>query len=610
MSWIVKPYELESYADQLRDVLQDSPRFAYDWETEISEDRFERSGVLLSIYHPELGSASFPVGFAHEDIEQHGIAGLWDHLEEFFTNTSYGRVTQNGSFDVQVWRLHGCNVAYGPLDFDTLIASWCVDPKPPHNLHSLGEKYQVPVTKKYRKFNDLLRECKVKRTSQVPVEKLAEYCEQDCVATYHLMTPLNVELDKYNLREVFRWEMDKIRPLIDLEMEWIGVPIDREFLEGLDRRIASRLEEVEAGIYRIAGVTFNIRSPIQLRQLLYDKLKLEPLGRDGQPKYSPKTAAASTNEEVLSVMAEGGVEIASKLLEYRALHKLRSTYTKAILEKSKRDGRLHANFNQTGTMTTRWSSSKPNLQNIPVPKDESKQKEFIEIRRAFVPPPGYTMVGGDYSQIELRILAHFSQDENLLKTFRSEDGDIHTATAERCGIPRRAAKVINFGVIYGMQAGSLAKTLKIRYEEAVEYLNIFFDTYPGINYFKRQTIKFAKRFGYLRTISGHLRRIEGLVSSIPRERIFAENICLNTPIQGSASDIMKHAMVAIREILPKYGANMVLQVHDEVVGWVPNERAEEFGNRVSTTMKATAESLIDVPVKVDVKLGKNWLECK
>lgn len=345
--------ELAAFARELGKALREEPRFAFDWETEFDQHRHQRTGVLMAVYHPKTGAASFPVGFVHDE-PQLTIDQLWVALEPFFGSTKIGKVTQNGNFDWQVWRAHGREVAYSPLDFDTLIASWLVDPDPPHDLGSLAEKYSLSVQKAFPSAKELLRTFKVKRMGEVPVEPCAFYCEKDCEATWGLVEPFRELLEKLQLADIFRWEMG-FRPVIDIGMEWCGAPIDRTHTKQLVGHYARQVKLWEKKIYQAAGEPFNLNSPQQLAHVLYVKRGLQPTGEDGQTKLTPK-GAPSTAEEVVDYLAQQGDAVAKAILEYRNRYKMLSTYLEPMFEFSALTGHLHANFGQTTTVTGRFSS--------------------------------------------------------------------------------------------------------------------------------------------------------------------------------------------------------------------------------------------------------------
>jgi len=397
-------------------------------------------------------------------------------------------------------------------------------------------------------------------------------------------------------------------------MEKRGLKIDLAYVKALNQEFGERLQGIEKQLYELAGYTFNPRSSQEVATLLFDRLKLPKL------KKTQKAAQPSTDAEVLEELSELH-PIVPLLLQYRTLYKLKSTYLEVFLrETSPRDGRLRTEFNQTGTATGRLSSQKPNLQNIPV-----KGEEGIAIRRAFIAEEGHYILSLDYSQIELRILAHFSCDENLLKAFQ-EDLDIHTHTAcEVFGVTpekvtpemRRVAKVINFGIAYGMSPYGLSKELRIDPASAEAYIKKYFARYPRVKEYIERTIEEAKASGFVRTITNRKRYLPELFSPNRAVRELGQRMAVNTPIQGSAADLIKAAMVSLFEELKRLGlkSSILLQVHDELLLEVPEEELERVTNLAKEVMTSPFERLglplsLKVPLKVNASSGRSWADCK
>ena len=398
------------------------------------------------------------------------------------------------------------------------------------------------------------------------------------------------------------------------EMEITGFMVDIPYLRELLREYSQRLKDLENELFEIAGQRFNPRSSREVADILFKKLKLPTM------KKTPKAGEFSTDAEVLEELALIH-PLPRLLLEYRTIYKLKSTYVEPLLRlASSKDHRVHTEFNQTGTATGRLSSKNPNLQNIPI-----KGEEGIKLRKAFIAPEGYMLCSLDYSQIELRILAHFSQDPNLLKAFERGE-DIHTFTAcEIFGVNpeevtpemRRMSKAINFGIAYGMSAYGLSKELKIGVKEAEAIINRYFTRYPGIKEYIDSCIEFAKANGWVSTISGRRRFIPEIFSSVKPVREFGYRIAVNTPIQGSASDLIKCAMVVLYSLLSsrKLRSRLVLQIHDELILEVPEDELETVSELAKEVMESPFSRLelpyeLKVPLKVNVSYGKNWAECK
>jgi DNA polymerase-1 len=384
-------------------------------------------------------------------------------------------------------------------------------------------------------------------------------------------------------------------------MEYAGVKID----EGLLRVMSGKLEKdtikIVEGIYELAGAEFNINSPKQLADILFVKLGLTPLKKT-------KTGY-STDVDVLEELAHVH-PLPAEILKYRTLSKLKSTYVDALPEMiNPRTGRLHTSLNQTVAATGRLSSSEPNLQNIPIRTEIGR-----EIRQAFIAEPGYSLLSADYSQIELRILAHLSGDEGLIRTFL-EDEDIHTRTAsEVFGLPpeeispemRRKAKAVNFGIIYGISAFGLAQDIGVSNAEAKRYIDNYFARYPKVRDFITRTIEQAKTTGFVTTLLGRKRYIPELSSSAAPVRNFGERMAVNTPIQGTAADLIKLAMITIHRLIKErsYGTRMILQVHDELIFEVPDGEIETMKKLVKQEMEGVLK--LAVPIKVEMGVGKNW----
>ncbi|MDI9612846.1 MAG: DNA polymerase I [Acidobacteriota bacterium] len=425
-------------------------------------------------------------------------------------------------------------------------------------------------------------------------------------AVRRLHEALDPELDRLGLRRLYE-EIDL--PLVPVlaEMERTGIRVDRDRLKKMSAEMEQRLAGLTAGIYEAAGVEFNINSPKQLGEVLFEKLNLPSL------KKTRKTGGYSTDQGVLEDLAET-YEIPRLILEYRQVAKLKSTYVDAIpVLINPRTGRVHTSFNQTGTATGRLSSSDPNLQNIPIRTEMGRL-----IRGAFVPEPGNLLISADYSQVELRVLAHLSGDEVLVSAFRAGE-DIHDRTArevfsaeqlENRAECRRRAKAINFGIVYGQSAFGLAKGLGISREEAQAFIDAYFRRYSGVRAWLDRTVEEAREQGMVRTIYGRIRPVPEMKSKDFNVRSFGERIAVNSPIQGTAADIVKIAMVRVHRSLAACGARtrILLQVHDELVLEAPRGEAEEAGRLVREEMEGAAELV--VPLKVDLRMADNWMDTK
>jgi DNA polymerase I len=482
--------------------------------------------------------------------------------------------------------------------FDTMIAAYLLNPnKPNHSLEEVSFEYLSRVKKS---FTELLK--KRKSIAEIPVGEAAPYAAECAALSYELKDILFRKLGEEGLLDIYlNIEMPLLPVLADMEMA--GIRIDTALLTALSEEVSSEVESIQQRIFFLAGEEFNINSPRQLSTVLFQSLGLTP---------TKKTKTGfSTGMEVLEDLCEFH-ELPREVLEYRSLTKLKSTYLDALpLLVNERTGRLHTSFNQTVTATGRLSSTDPNLQNIPVRGDWGKR-----IRRAFITDAGNLLVSADYSQVELRILAHLSGDENLIDAFRKEK-DVHTRTAaELFGVTpeqvtsemRRTAKTVNFGVIYGISAFGLSESLSVDRKEAEKYIRQYFDRHPGVSEYIKSTLKKAKEKGYVTTLFGRKRPVPELHSRNRTIQQQGERLAVNSPIQGAAADIIKIAMVRIWQSLRerKLRTKMVLQVHDELLFEAPEPELETVLEIVKEGMENAAE--LSIPLKVDIGYGKNWTE--
>jgi DNA polymerase-1 len=484
---------------------------------------------------------------------------------------------------------------------DTMIASYLLNPsRMSHGLDDLAFEY---LDHKMTPIAELLGAGKKKVTmDMVDVEKVSMYSCGDSDVTLRLKNIFEKELLKKELESLFK---DIELPLIDVlsDMEKNGVKIDIDFLKEASSDMENELSGLIRGIYRIAGEEFNINSPKQLSQILFNKL--------GLPVVKKTKSGASTDVEVLEKLSSLH-PLAKELLRYRELSKLKSTYVDALPELiNKKTGRLHTSFNQAVTATGRLSSSNPNIQNIPIKTEEGRK-----IRKAFIGEKGNFIMSADYSQIELRILAHLSKDRELIAAFEN-DMDVHTRTAslifgvnEEDVTPemRANAKTVNFGIIYGISAFGLSKGLGIDPASAQQFIDAYFERYPAVRIYMEDKIEEARSAGYVTTLFNRRRYIPEIKTGGMREQQQAERIAINTPVQGSAADLIKIAMINIYKSMKKKGLKslMTLQVHDELVFEVPENELDMMKKLVKEEMEGAVKLL--VPVKVTVQYGKNWLE--
>jgi DNA polymerase-1 len=544
-----------------------------------------------------------PAGEPHLDPRE-----ALDALRAVLENPAVKKVGQNLKYDMIVLRSAGIKLA--GAEFDTMVASYLLDAgERNHSLDELSKRYLRHTT---IKISELIGTGKnQKRMDEVPVALVTDYAAEDADVTWRLRPILEARLGESGLLELFNTvEM----PLVDVlvEMEANGITVDVARLAALSTRYGELLLDVEQQIYTLAGRPLNIGSPKQLQQVLFVEQKLPMLKRT-------KTGG-STDVEVLEELARHH-PLPAKIIEYRQYAKLKNTYIDALPQLiAPRSGRVHASFNQVVAATGRLSSSDPNLQNIPVRGANGR-----EIRAAFLPgPTGWSLLAADYSQIELRVLAHFSQDPELLAAFARDD-DIHALVASQVySVPlaevtaemRRGAKAVNFGVIYGQSPFGLAKQLDIEAAEAARYINAYFDRYRGVEEFLLEILEQGERNGYVSTVLGRRRAISGIRSlaghstagrgEVDRRRNLPERTAINTVIQGSAADLIKLAMIQVQQSLASEGleARLLLQIHDELVFEVPSAEIDTLARLVATRM-STAYPLA-VPLKVDVKVGDNW----
>jgi len=520
-------------------------------------------------------------------------------LKPILENPELTKVGQNIKYDWIVLRRAGIDLQ--GVVFDTMIASYLLNPtRRAHNLETIAAEY---LNHKMISYQEVTADKKgKKRFDEVPIEDATPYACEDADITLMAYEILKPKLEEGGIGALFQEvEMPLVPVLVDMEM--VGIRVDRQRLEGVSKDFEGQLQSIEDQIYGIAGETFNIQSHQQLGRILFEKLRL-PV-----QKKTKKKTGYSTDVEVLKTLSLEH-ELPLLVLQYRSLAKLKSTYSDALVGLiNPGTHRVHTSYNQTVTATGRLSSSDPNLQNIPVRTEEGRK-----IRAAFVPREGWIMLSADYSQIELRLLAHYSRDPILVEAFE-QDQDIHSRTASEVFqlLPgmltqemRRQAKVINFGIIYGMGPFRLSKELGISHKMAKTYIDQYFDRYNGVKRYIEETIEAARETGEVKTLLGRYRRLPDILSRNRTAREFAERTAVNTPLQGTAADLIKIAMVWIHNAFDSEGmkAQMLLQVHDELVFEVPPEELKATEKCVREKMEGVYD--LSVPLKVDIKTGKNW----
>ena len=541
-------------------------------------------------------------------LEQMDEAEALSLLRGLCADPSILKIGHNLKYDAHVLSLEqNGGLSLTPVD-DTMCLSYVLDAGRTER-HGLDYLALLLLDIQTIKYQDVCgKGAKQISFAEVSPEAACTYASEDADITLRLWTMLKPRLAREGMSSVYeRLE----RPLIPIlaHMEAAGIKVDTQLLHGLSQDFAGRIQILEGEIHQLAGETFNIASPKQLGEILFEKL-----GYEGGKKS--KTGAFSTGADILEDMAENGVEIARKVLDYRQLAKLKSTYTDALMASvNNRTGRVHTSFSMVGASTGRLSSSDPNLQNIPIRTQEGRQ-----IRGAFIARPGCKLISADYSQIELRLVAHVAQEKTMLEAFRN-GVDIHAQTAsEVFGVPldqmdaetRRRSKAINFGIVYGISAFGLSRQLSIPQSEARDYIATYLDRFPGIRTYMNDAREFAREHLYVETLFGRRIHIEQIGASNQAMRGFSERQAINAPIQGSAADIIKRAMICLPAELAAQGlaADMLLQVHDELIFEVPEEQAEQSVQLIKSVMENAASPVVQlsVPLVVDAGIADSWSE--
>jgi len=579
--------------------LRTAGMFALDTET-TSKDPMRAKLVGLSFSVKPAEAFYIPCAHDYDGVPaQLDLSEVLEKLKPVLENPEFKKIGQNIKYDWMVLLRHGIHL--DGVVFDTMLASYLINPS--KRAHSLDQIAMDFLGHKTIKFKDIVGKGKGASTfNQVPLEKAVPYACEDADVTLAAKNILLPELEVIGLKHLYETvEMPLVPVLLSMEMR--GIRVDKEKLKRLSIRFEQQIGQLEQRIYGLAGEEFNIKSPQQLGHILFEKLQL-PI-----QKKTRKKTGYSTDVDVLTILADQH-EFPGLVLRHRTLAKLKSTYTDALIDLIHPEtGRIHTSYNQTVTATGRLSSSSPNLQNIPVRTEEGR-----EIRSAFIPADGWHMVSADYSQVELRILAHCSEDPILIKAFL-ENEDIHTRTANEVFqiFPemitpelRRHAKIINFGIIYGMSPFSLSKELGISQKMAKRYIDNYFNRYKGVKQFIDQTIEAAKRTQKTSTLLGRIRMIPEINSDNRNVRGFAERIAVNTPIQGTAADLIKLAMIKVdHEFQNRHlQSAMLLTVHDELVFEVPPEELDMVIHLVKEIMEGIWD--LKVPLKVNIAWGENW----
>jgi len=581
---------------ELIEKLKQQKSFCFDTET-TGLDSHESELVGMSFSVEPHKAYYVPVPDNYNEAQQ-----IVNEFKEIFENKEIGKTGQNIKFDIAILKWYDIDVK-GKL-FDTMLAHYLIQPDMRHGMDVLAENYlnykPVPIDKLIGKKGKDQLSMRI-----VPIDEIKEYASEDADITLQLKSVFEPLLEQSSTRNLFdEIEMPLVPVLAAMEAE--GVKIDIKALNDFSIQLLSEIDELTKEIYLLSGTEFNIASPKQLGEILFDKLAIVEKAK------LTKTKQYSTGEEIL-VKLVNKHPIIQKILDYRSLTKLKSTYVDTLpLLVSKRTGRIHTSYNQAVAATGRLSSNNPNLQNIPIRTERGR-----EIRKAFVPRNDkFTLLSADYSQIELRIIAELSGDEGMIEAF-NQGLDIHAATAAKVyGLQllevtkemRRNAKMVNFGIIYGISAFGLSERLGIPRKEAAQIIDQYFVKYPKIKEYMDNTIVSARKLGYVETIKGRRRYINDINSSNSVVRGYAERNAINAPIQGSAADMIKIAMISIFETLKKESLKsvMIMQVHDELVFDVYQNEVEIVKQIVKDKMQNAIQ--MTVPIEIEMSTGDNWLE--
>jgi len=580
----------------LIELLAQQKSFCFDTETTGTDaNDCELVGLSFAVKAGEAWYIPVPA-------DQEATQGIVNEFKPVLENAAIGKIGQNLKFDILMLKWYGVEVK-GEL-FDTMMAHYVIDPDTRHGMDVLSENYlgYKPVS-----ITELIGAKGKNQGSMrdVEIEKIKEYAAEDADITLQLKTIFEPKLKEVESEKLIH-EIENPLIYVLADMEYEGVLIDHETLKEFSKELETDIAKFEKIIFEKAGVRFNIASPKQLGEVLFEKLMLDPKAK------KTKTGQYQTGEDVLLGLAAKS-DIVRDILDFRQLQKLKSTYVDALPTMvNRKTGRVHTSYNQAVAATGRLSSNNPNLQNIPIRTERGR-----EVRKAFIPrDSGHTIVSADYSQIELRIIAEISKDANMMEAF-VQNLDIHTATAanvygisleEVTSTQRRNAKAVNFGIIYGQSAFGLSQSLGIPRKEAAEIIDNYFAQFPGIKSYMADTMNFARENGYVCTLMGRRRYLRDINSANATVRGFAERNAINAPIQGSAADMIKIAMIHIHREFKALNldARMTMQVHDELVFDVPHHEVEIVKPIIMENMKNAIKTT--VPIMVEIGTGVNWLE--
>ncbi|PZU96128.1 MAG: DNA polymerase I [Pseudanabaena sp.] len=568
------------------------------WDTETSAlNPFEAELVGIGCcWGAEINQVAY-IPLSHDQGQNLNWIEVREILKPILEDASYPKYLQNAKFDRLMFKSAGIELA--GVTFDTMIASYVIDPEASHKLDDMAMDLLQIRTVSYKTLVG-----KRKSIAEVEIPAVALYCGMDCYLTYRLVPLLEAKLkEEAELWELFVNLEMPLEPIL-AEMEWCGIRIDKEYLGIFSQELEKDLDALAIAAYQQAGKEFNLNSPKQLSEILE-----ELLGKKFKDKSRKSKTGYSTDVAVLNKL-EGDHPLIDTILENRTLAKLKSTYVDALPSLIQpKTGRVHTDFNQTVTATGRLSSSNPNLQNIPIRTAFSKR-----IRAGFLPKEDWILMAADYSQIELRILAHLSQEPELLRAFNAGE-DVHTVTAqllmekeEVTSEERRLAKIINYGVIYGMGAQKFSRDIGVPVKQAKQFIDKFNQRYAKIFDYMQGVEVEAERDRYVKTVLGRRRYFRGLDQIGGYQKAAMLRSAVNAPIQGTSADIIKVAMLKVHEILQEYQARLLLQVHDELVFELPIEEVAELQPKIKNAMETAVE--LSVKLEVDIHTGKNWMEAK
>jgi DNA polymerase-1 len=593
----------ENKLEELVSTLEKAKQISFDTET-TSTDQMQASLVGISLATDTDGGFYVPVGHLKSEDEQLPKEVVMQALQPLLENSAIPKVGHNIKYDAVLLARNGINVT--PLSFDTMLAEWLINP----TSRSLGLKNLawVRLDFKMTEIEELIGKGKKQRSmAEVGIEEVADYASDDAVVPLLLKTELEKELKERKVLALFNdIEMPLVQVLADMEMA--GIALDVEYLEKFSQELKERIGLIKTQIFEAVGSEFNLNSPQQLSEALFERLQLTPPDRTQKTSSGFYSTAAGTLEAM-----KGDHPVVDWVLEYRELSKLKNTYVDALpLQVNPHTGRVHTSYNQAGSVTGRIASSKPNLQNIPIRTELGRQ-----VRKAFIAEPGHVLLAVDYSQVELRIVAHMSDDETMLAAFNAGQ-DIHAATAAAIfDVPidqvtkdqRNRAKGVNFGLIYGMSAFGLSRYTDITLAEAEDFVNAYFEQFPGVKSYLENMKTQAAEQGYVETLLGRRRYFLTLKNQTNRNiRNREEREAINAPIQGTAADIMKIAMLKVPGALQtaKLSAKMLLQVHDELVLECPEEELKPTADLVRQIMEEAYS--LKIPLLTEARSGPNWNE--